>query len=33
MFLLEYIKNPSNIGAIAPSSRYLEEGMIEKISD
>lgn len=32
MFLLEYIKNPSKVGAIAPSSKYLAEEMIEKIN-
>ena len=32
MFLLEYIKNPSKVGAVAPSSRYLAEKMIEKIN-
>lgn len=31
MFLLEYIKNPRKVGAVAPSSRYLAEGMIEAI--
>lgn len=31
MFLLEYIKNPRKVGAIAPSSRYLAEGMIDSI--
>lgn len=31
MFLLEYIKNPSTIGAVAPSSKYLAEGMMESI--
>ena len=31
MFLLEYIKNPSKVGAIAPSSRYLADGMIQSI--
>lgn len=31
MFLLEYIKNPSKVGAIAPSSRYLADGMIKSI--
>ena len=31
MFLLEYIKNPRKVGAVAPSSKYLAEGMIEAI--
>lgn len=30
-FLKEYIKNPRHIGAIAPSTRYLAEGMIDGI--
>lgn len=30
-FLKEYIKNPRQIGAIAPSTRYLAEGMINGI--
>lgn len=31
MFLLEYIKNPRYIGAIAPSSKYLAYKMISEI--
>lgn len=31
MFLLEYIKNPRNVGAVAPSSKYLANRMIESI--
>ena len=31
MFLLEYIKNPRVIGAVAPSGKYLAEKMIDSI--
>lgn len=31
MFLLEYIKNPRYIGAVAPSSKYLANKMISEI--
>lgn len=30
-FLLEYIKHPSKIGAVAPSSRYLAKKMVEDV--
>lgn len=30
-FLLEYIKHPSKIGAVAPSSRYLAKKMVETV--
>ena len=32
MFILEYIKNPKAIGAIAPSSSYLANKMVESIN-
>lgn len=32
MFVLEYIKNPRSVGAIAPSSKYLAEKMISDIN-
>lgn len=32
MFLLEYIKNPRKVGAIAPSSKYLANAMINNIN-
>ncbi|WP_297634994.1 rRNA adenine N-6-methyltransferase family protein [uncultured Clostridium sp.] len=32
MFVLEYIKNPRTVGAIAPSSKYLAEKMISDIN-
>lgn len=32
MFLLEYIKNPRKVGAIAPSSKYLAYEMINTIN-
>lgn len=32
MFVLEYIKNPKIIGAVAPSSKYLAYKMIESIN-
>ncbi|MGL4847630.1 MAG: class I SAM-dependent methyltransferase [Clostridium sp.] len=32
MFILEYIKNPRSVGAIAPSSKYLAEKMISDIN-
>lgn len=32
MFLLEYIKNPRYIGAIAPSGKYLANKMIDEIA-
>ncbi|GAA0071070.1 rRNA adenine N-6-methyltransferase family protein [Clostridium sardiniense] len=32
MFLLEYIKNPSLVGAIAPSSKFLANKMIDNIN-
>ena len=31
MFLLEYIKNPRNVGAVAPSSKYLAQEMINNV--
>lgn len=31
MFLLEYIKNPRNVGAVAPSSSHLARKMVESI--
>ncbi|WP_297438051.1 class I SAM-dependent methyltransferase [uncultured Clostridium sp.] len=31
MFLLEYIKNPRKVGAVAPSSRYLASKMLGEI--
>ncbi|MGL4762842.1 MAG: class I SAM-dependent methyltransferase [Sarcina sp.] len=31
MFLLEYIKNPRKVGAIAPSSRFLASKMLSKV--
>ena len=30
-FLLEYMKHPSKIGAVAPSSRYLARKMVESV--
>lgn len=30
-FLTEYIKNPQNIGAVAPSSKYLAKNMVKNI--
>lgn len=32
MFLLEYVKNPRKVGAIAASSKYLAERMIDNIN-
>lgn len=32
MFILEYIKNPRNVGAIAPSSKYLANKIIDTIN-
>ncbi|WP_297520806.1 rRNA adenine N-6-methyltransferase family protein [uncultured Clostridium sp.] len=31
MFLLEYIKNPRKVGAVAPSSRFLANKMLSKV--
>ncbi len=30
-FIIEYIKHPQTIGAVAPSSKYLSENMIKNI--
>ena len=31
MFLFQYIKNPKTVGAIAPSSKYLADKMVDEI--